>query len=421
MGTWNGQRGNGSAIKTNTPANKVQAHPLSAVVPKDDLFPLIRFLALIGAIGMLVIAMIVYSAQTGLRMSQRYTPLIDAAMEIKQEATIGHLWFEEILSNDVNEDIDTVRAHLQQADWYARVMLEGGQNAHSTFIPLDDPQLRSYIREVRELLTLFRSQMEDRWLHQEISGPGTAVDQSFDDTFNKFIAKANIVVTRLKQLIVDAERRFINVQVTLGLVTIAVMVVMGLLVKRFAERQNRSLAALKREISHRKGIESTLRELATTDPLTGLLNRRSISDLLQDELQRAARMETSFSIIMFDIDHFKKVNDTHGHAVGDEVLKSVADTVKSRLREVDALARWGGEEFLVVLPGTDLEGALSLSNICRAILANGHIKDVGCITASFGVAQHQTGETTRGLLHRADDALYLAKNGGRNRVEASAA
>jgi len=380
-------------------------------------FPLKRFITLISTIGVLLIAMIIYSAETGLRMSQRYTPLINAVTEIKLQAAIGHLWFEEILSNDQNEDIEQVRYHLKHADWYIQAMLEGAESASGKFMAMDDPELRRQIEGIRALLMQFRTQMEQRWRDKNTSGPGTPIDQSFDLTFNTFIQKADIVKLRLQDLIKTAERQFIIVQIIMALLTLVVTTILGWLFMRFADAQGRAMADLTTEIAQRKRIEDVLREQATTDTLTGLLNRRSITDILQDELNRAQRLNTSFSIIMFDIDHFKQVNDNHGHEVGDTVLKIVAKTVKSRLREVDALARWGGEEFLILLPGTELEGALALSDTCRQILADTPIEDVGQVTASFGVASHNPDESIRALIHRADDALYEAKNAGRNRVE----
>lgn len=416
-----GRRGAGKPTEENLQSSVPECTPERFRAPEYAVFPLKRFVSLITVIGLMVIAMIVYSAKTGLRMSQHYTPLIDAAMEIKQEATIGHLWFEEILADDRNESIETVRAHLKQADWYAQAMLEGGQNSEGIFIPLNDPELRGYIQNVRIELAQFYTHMEHRWRNHQTSGPGSDVDQSFDQIFKSLIAKADIVETRLQVLIKQAEERFVVIQIVLALLTLCVMAVLGGLFLRFANIQNQSLCALQAEIASRKDVEHTLRKQATTDTLTGLINRRRMGVMLQDELNRAQRLNTPFSIILFDIDHFKMVNDTHGHKIGDDVLKFIAITVKSRLRELDALARWGGEEFLILLPGTPLDGALALSKTCHEILNVSQIPDVGKVTASFGVAEHHADEDIRALIHRADEALYEAKHNGRNRIEVSVA
>jgi diguanylate cyclase (GGDEF)-like protein len=158
-------------------------------------------------------------------------------------------------------------------------------------------------------------------------------------------------------------------------------------------------------------------DLATVDPLTRAFNRRKLSEILADETSRARRYATPLSVILFDIDHFKRVNDTYGHDAGDVVLTEMARLVMGLLRENDRLARWGGEEFLVVAPGVGLEGAAELAERLRAAVAAQAFPGVPGVTASFGVAQYRPGEPPEPLVKRADAALYRAKEGGRNRVE----
>ncbi|OEJ66932.1 hypothetical protein BEN30_11105 [Magnetovibrio blakemorei] len=369
--------------------------------------------------GLLLVSMIIYSAETGLRMSQRYTPLIDAAMEIKLEAALGHLLLEETLHKERPGRLEDVLTHLNQADWYALAMLEGGTNAEGTFIPLDDPLLRQYIVDVRHELVLFKEDIKLHWRNTMILQTKSETDKVFDATFNSFIEKADIVETHLQQLIKQAERRFIVVQIILAVGAMGVVMWLGLLFRRFIKAQNRALELLQSEIQRRLLIEQTLREQATTDTLTGLLNRRSMLEILQDELNRAHRLGSPFSVVMFDIDLFKAVNDTFGHEAGDTVLTTIATRVTSRLRDVDSFARWGGEEFLLLLPGTDLQGALALAETCREIIADSPMPGVGVVTASFGVADYRHEKSVTALIRRADSALYDAKNKGRNRVEAS--
>ncbi len=158
-------------------------------------------------------------------------------------------------------------------------------------------------------------------------------------------------------------------------------------------------------------------DLATVDPLTRAFNRRKLSEILADETSRARRYGTPLSVILFDIDHFKRVNDTYGHDAGDAVLVEMARLVMGLLRENDRLARWGGEEFLVVAPGVGIEGGAELAERLRAAVAATEFPGVPGVTASFGVAQYRPGEPRESLVKRADAALYRAKEGGRNRVE----
>lgn len=156
--------------------------------------------------------------------------------------------------------------------------------------------------------------------------------------------------------------------------------------------------------------------MATSDKLTGLKNRHSLDARLESEIERSIRYSEPLSIILFDIDHFKRVNDTWGHPAGDEVLKQMARIASTRLRGPDDLYRWGGEEFLVVAPHTDLQGALALAEKLRAAIEADTFPSVGTLTASFGAAEFQSAEDCDAWFKRVDQALYRAKNTGRNRV-----
>lgn len=163
--------------------------------------------------------------------------------------------------------------------------------------------------------------------------------------------------------------------------------------------------------------EAALLAQARTDALTGLPNRLKLNEVLASELARYQRYKTPFSLALFDIDHFKQINDTYGHQQGDQVLQQVARVVRQLIRAVDTVGRWGGEEFLLVLPETPLAGAVTTVERLRQAVAAADYGPVGRVTASFGVAEVRAGDDADKLLRRADTALYRAKNRGRNRVE----
>lgn len=179
--------------------------------------------------------------------------------------------------------------------------------------------------------------------------------------------------------------------------------------------------AVVRDISERKRVEQELRRMATTDPLTGLWNRRRFMELSEGELSRMRRYGRPVSVLMLDIDHFKAINDTHGHAAGDEALCLLADLCRSALRETDHLGRLGGEEFAVLLPETALDEAADVAERLRRRLAASAFP-LSCgvtlrMTASIGVASCAADDTAIDrALGRADHALYRAKNSGRNQV-----
>lgn len=367
---------------------------------------------------------IYYSYSLTERMVARYTPLIDAAMELKLEATTAHLWFEEIISNDQDESMDAVRLHMEQAAWYAEAMLVGGSNAEGNFIPLNDTSLRAHISNVRESLREFRELMELRWKSAGSAGPGSDYDVRFDRVFGEFITEADLVETRLQQLTAEAMANFRNTQMKLVFLTVLVAAGMLYALIVYNRRRQAQLDALDdanrellSEMALRKQVEEELKRQASTDMLTGLANRHHMSQMLHEETVRAKRYAAAFSVIMFDVDHFKQINDNYGHDRGDEVLREIAARLETVLRETDRLSRWGGEEFLVLLPGTEMAGARELAERCRARLEDEPFEAIGVVTASFGLALYDAKESIRELLHRADEALYHAKRSGRNRIE----
>jgi diguanylate cyclase (GGDEF)-like protein/PAS domain S-box-containing protein len=170
------------------------------------------------------------------------------------------------------------------------------------------------------------------------------------------------------------------------------------------------------DISYRLKLEQELRNRATTDTLTGAYNRLRMEEELEQEIRKSTRYKTPFAIAMFDIDHFKQVNDNHGHDIGDEVLKQIVGITRQQLREVDLLARWGGEEFMIIASSTTLDDIHKLAERVRHAIAAVPLEPVGQITVSFGVGEYRPGEQQKDLLKRVDDMLYQAKKSGRNRV-----
>lgn len=169
--------------------------------------------------------------------------------------------------------------------------------------------------------------------------------------------------------------------------------------------------------------EQQMEEMALTDPLTGLFNRRHMNQHLAEECARFHEREAPFCVALADIDHFKLINDAHGHAVGDQVLARVADLLRDALRGQDVIARWGGEEFLVFLPETRIEAAAEVANRLRtaAEARLGDLPGVGAgITLTLGVAEYRSESGLETCLKAADDALYQGKSSGRNRVVVAA-
>lgn len=169
------------------------------------------------------------------------------------------------------------------------------------------------------------------------------------------------------------------------------------------------------DITERRRMEEKLKRLSEIDPLTNIYNRRKFYALLSDEIERSERYERPLSFMMLDIDYFKRVNDTYGHDVGDNVLVLMADIVNQLIRKTDIFARLGGEEFAIIVPETEIEGSKALAEKIRK--GDYNFNGAGKITVSIGVTEFKSADTVDSFLKRADDALYICKDRGRNRVE----
>lgn len=159
-----------------------------------------------------------------------------------------------------------------------------------------------------------------------------------------------------------------------------------------------------------------LERISITDPLTQVYNRLYLDKSYNDEVQRTKRYNNSFSIILVDIDHFKEINDTYGHSIGDDILKEIATILKENIRQTDKLGRWGGEEFLIICPQTNVEKARILAENLRTIFCHHKFPSVENLTCSFGVSMYDMNAKHDETFIKADKALYIAKNDGRNKV-----
>ena len=269
---------------------------------------------------------------------------------------------------------------------------------------------------------LFRSPLEERFIGRSIgqSAPWTQhfgphargsflLQNNPIDGTDRLVAHSRVldfplvvaVSASLEDVLVPWWRHAVLLVVLALFVSVACLLLAATLM-----RSLRSEAAARHELEH----------LMLTDPLTGTGNRRLLMLRLEDEVQRAQRYARPLTAVFLDLDHFKQVNDKHGHDVGDTALVEVATCIKARLRQSDHVARFGGEEFVLLLTETPLDAALPLVEHIRTTISTLHVHGLpGRITASAGLAQWRDGEAGEDLLRRADQALYQAKATGRNR------
>lgn len=201
-------------------------------------------------------------------------------------------------------------------------------------------------------------------------------------------------------------------RIIMAVVAAAALFMLGVIAYLYRQRKSLESANSALEFANER-----LSQLATTDTLTGIWNRRYFEERVGHELIKADRYKQPLSVLIFDIDQFKLVNDSYGHLVGDRVLVELCDMARQQTRDSDLLARWGGEEFIMLMPNTGLNEAMAVAEKLRANFASHNFQDAGSITASFGVALYQPGESVDHWISRADAALYEAKQEGRNKVK----
>ncbi|MCD4498856.1 GGDEF domain-containing protein [Chromobacterium vaccinii] len=171
-----------------------------------------------------------------------------------------------------------------------------------------------------------------------------------------------------------------------------------------------------RRLREARQLLKALRRQAERDDITGLANRRRANQALQRETERSCRSGRRYSVLLIDLDHFKHINDSHGHLVGDKVLQRFGQVLRQRARQLDTIARWGGEEFIIVCPETEQDGALALAESISQLLRETDFDPALRVTASIGVATLADDDTPDSLVHRADICLYAAKQAGRDQV-----
>jgi diguanylate cyclase (GGDEF)-like protein/PAS domain S-box-containing protein len=185
----------------------------------------------------------------------------------------------------------------------------------------------------------------------------------------------------------------------------------------FDEQKNLYFVSTGHNISERIEVEKKLHSLATKDTLTGVYNRYSLNKEIDINIKKYECYENIFSLLMLDIDHFKNINDTYGHDVGDLVLKELCFVIENLIRETDIFGRWGGEEFLLILPKTSKDEAILIATRIKNIIENHSFNNIPQVTVSIGISVYNESIKKEIFLKDVDDALYKAKNIGRNRVE----
>ena len=498
---------------------------------------------LIMVVGLLIATIMFIASKNALNLSVYYTPLIDAAMDIKLEVVLArdvHDDFHQAHSDEVNYML----RHLKLAQWYADSMLDGGKDEGNIILALKDETQHQQIQQVKSNIhKIIGFITKNESLFSSTEGRDKILTAEFKDFFTDTFNRAELVEVQLLEEFKDNLKIFRIARISL-IVTVVIFSIISLLVYRRVNYHRRmadlslnesrdlyrrsqeqlqyvinganlgfwdwnyqtgehqvndrwlEILGLQRldiknrvedwesrihpddkqrifdnieqhiktglpyvielrmrhkdghwvwiqgsgavveydythqvvricgthqDISERKKMEERLSYLATHDQLTNLNNRRLFDERLNDEVNRATRYNTTFSIFMIDIDHFKEVNDSYGHKVGDQLLKEFATLLNKFLRINDFVARYGGEEFTVILPETSAAEAFDLAERFRQQVENYRFEITEAGRYSFTISIcissfSENGTSSEVLIKTADEAMYIAKNSGRNNV-----
>ena len=324
-------------------------------------------------------------AQKHIRISEKLLPLLNA-----EEGEIL------LASNRLNLRVSELNSQ-------AAVLLENGSAKEATRVLLEDvlPGTERLLKNIISLIELERENASDVF---------SLSFETAEANRQRFVLYA--LFTILASLAVGSYAIFFGSKLTSQLENLN-----EYLEEKVSERTESLLDTQKELLED----NNNLARLASTDPLTGLFNRNYMNDILEREYSRYERYGYPFGIILIDVDHFKRVNDMHGHDVGDLVLTQVAQQLKAAVRRTDFVGRWGGEEFLICCTATDTSAIEGIAENIRVSINETEFDVVDNLTISLGCAIIQPNEDTGSLIKRSDVALYEAKNGGRNQARVSAA
>ena len=319
-----------------------------------------------------------------------WTPVyVDAAGKGRMVTVSDPIYSGDDFMGVVSIDLTTNTLSSLLKGKYASYLIDSSNSVIATGQKL---QNNNEVKKLDELIGISASDMQNIW--KVNNGSIQRVGMNYIYKYNLFSAPWTMVIVFPVYLLVAKA-----ILCTLPIIIICILLLLTL-----------------REAERRKKAEAKIRDIAITDALTGLKNRYYLESVIEKEMSSSDRYEHKLSIVIFDLDHFKRVNDKWGHPVGDEVLKQIADVTGAIVRKADILIRLGGEEFLIVLPETDITGACETAEKIRLALEENRHPVAGQCTASFGVAEKIREENFIRLYQRADEALYVAKKSGRNRV-----
>ncbi len=313
--------------------------------------------------------------------------IIFSLLDVESDSKEAKSYFEEVKS--LQEKLSANPYSLDSSEFRAKIkeLIEHKEKLEEEYIQSLNEKLNKALKALIYTITTFSSS-----------------SNSYVDTFQGHIDEINNAMSGKNIDVDELSKRLIGIAIKIKDTTINM--------KNEIEEYSKKMKEAKETIDELKNKLEEAKQNMITDPLTGAFNRRGLFHFMKLESERAIRYQQPFSIIMADLDHFSKVNNTYGHLAGDIVLKKFCSTAQSIIRSVDILTRYGGEEFIIILPNSDINSAYIVAEKIREAIAKlkfQYKESVFSITSSFGVAQFKYGDSVESLIKRADAALYKAK------------
>ncbi len=336
---------------------------------------------------------------------RNYLPIQRQVIKVRNDISEAHLWLEEAIAGDSNIDMEKqVFIPFRQEGFKDFLLVQRDKDIFEKETLL----IEKMTHIEKGVDRLYRVVLK-RWSDAKKYAIGSFEDEKFDVEFNRVLGLIDATLAMTQNVLKKKEKEqnfvFMWSVISLGAFEIIIMYILVKLI-RGKEKLEQELVAQKELMEYK----------AHHDALTGLQNRLELEESLKELETHYTRYRRPYAIIMIDIDHFKNINDTHGHPVGDEILKSFAKVLSEHTRAADIVGRWGGEEFMIICKETDIRGAHKLAETIRTIIETYDFNISGRVTASFGVSEAKDEMPISVIVKEADDALYLSKNNGRNQT-----
>lgn len=386
---------------------------LAKLNPQSRSNPLMLIIIVVLGIWMVLL----FNFNQGQQISARYASLIDASMEMRLETTYGHLWLEELLSGDTDENITDITRHFDNALWYTNAMLKGGVNDKNEYLELKEPALREEIKLLAEQITELRALSTQRFHEKNSSLPGSSIDARYDAAFSNFITHTEEIELALQKIVLEEMQHLKSMHILIAVIVL--LIAAGFIIRINIEDRLKQQQNVLIENAHNNLVLN-----AHTDPLTKTANRRAFDESLDHAFKYAMHHNTPISLMMIRIDQFNQYLNAFGQVKTDETLVKVGKIMQSICNSSDELVAHYGNIFAIILPNVQhsKQTAEAILHAVSSAQIPGHDRNDSSkqyLTVSIGLAEMRPDAgilLPEELIKKAESALEQASSEGENRI-----